>query len=90
MSPKVLEAGPYIFWFHSYDARFENRASIHIGRSSQDDENDAKVWLEPEIELARSGRRLRRHELRTVLAIVEENRGFFLEEWHEYKRRAGG
>ncbi|HRJ41330.1 MAG: DUF4160 domain-containing protein [Caldilineaceae bacterium] len=89
MSPKVLESGPYIFWFHSCDARFENRASIHIGRSSQDDENDAKVWLEPEVELARSGRRLRKHELKTALAIVEENRTFFLEEWYAYKRRAG-
>jgi len=46
--------------------------------------------LEPEIEVARSGRRLRRHELRTVLAIVEENQAFFLEEWHAYKRRSGG
>jgi hypothetical protein len=26
MSPKVLQEGDLIFWFHSYDARYEERA----------------------------------------------------------------
>lgn len=55
MSPRVLAEGELIFWFHSYDALHEERASIHIGKGSQDDYNDAKIWLEPEIEVARSG-----------------------------------
>jgi hypothetical protein len=37
ISPKVLEAGSLIFWFHSHDARFEDRASVHVGKGSQDD-----------------------------------------------------
>ena len=37
MSPKVLEAGGLIFWFHSYDALHEKRASVHVGKGSQDD-----------------------------------------------------
>lgn len=63
MSQKILEQGELIFWFHSYDALHENRASIHVGKGSQDDFNDAKVWLEPEIEVGCAGRTLRQREL---------------------------
>ena len=51
MSPKILESRDLIFWFHSYDALHENRASVHVGKGLQDDSNDAKIWLEPRIEI---------------------------------------
>jgi hypothetical protein len=70
MSPKVLEAGDLLFWFHSYDALHENRASVHVGIGSQDDHNDAKIWLEPKVEVARAGKNLRTHELNKALKIV--------------------
>lgn len=89
MSPKVLEEGALIFWFHSYDARHEERASVHVGKSSQDDFNDAKIWLEPEIEVAKPGRTLKRHELRQAFTIIAQNLAYLLEEWHGYKRKAG-
>ena len=89
MSPKVLTEGELIFWFHSHDALNEDRASVHIGKSSQDDFSDAKVWLEPTIQMARAGRTLKRHELNRALQVVKENHAFLLEEWHEYKIRAG-
>ncbi len=89
MSPKVLTAGELLFWFHSHDAANENRASVHVGKSSQDDYNDAKIWLEPDIQVARTGRTLRRHELNQAMQIIERNHAFLLEEWHAYKRRAG-
>jgi hypothetical protein len=47
MSPKVLTAGELLFWFHIHDALNEDRASVHVGRSSQDDYNDPKIALEP-------------------------------------------
>jgi hypothetical protein len=84
MSPKVLEAGGLIFWFHSYDARYEDRASVHVGKGSQDDYNDAKIWLEPEIEVARSGRSLRGHELNRALQIIRQNYEYLLEGWYGY------
>jgi hypothetical protein len=87
MSPKVLEAGPYIFWFHSHDALHENRASIHVGKQIQDDVNDAKVWLEPEVEIAKPGRSLKMHELSKVLGIVDHHLKFLMEQWHEYHTR---
>ena len=89
MSPKVLSEGALIFWFHSYDALYETRASVHVGRGSQDDFNDAKVWLEPAIEVARSGRTLKKHELRRALRIIEQNHDFLLEQWHGYTGRTG-
>ncbi|MBI3914741.1 MAG: DUF4160 domain-containing protein [Chloroflexi bacterium] len=88
MSPKVLTEGELLFWFHSHDALNEDRASVHIGKGSQDDYNDPKIWLEPEIEVARSGRTLKRHELNRALKVVKQNYTFLLEEWHEYKIRA--
>ncbi len=88
MSPKVLEEGALIFWFHSYDARHERRASVHVGKGSQDDFNDVKVWLEPEVEVARPGRILRSHELNRALEIIRQNLEYLLEEWYGYQRGA--
>jgi hypothetical protein len=87
MSPKVLQKGALVFWFHSYDALHENRASVHVGKGSQDDANDAKIWLEPEIEVARPGRTLRKHELNRALNIITQNREHLLEQWYDYKGR---
>ena len=87
MSPKVLQAGALIFWFHSYDALSEERASVHVGKSIQDDTNDAKIWLEPEVEVARPGRALRAHELNQAIQIISQNYEHLLREWHGYKIR---
>jgi hypothetical protein len=89
MSPRILVEGNLIFWFHSYDALHEDLASVHVGKSSQDDSNDAKIWLEPEIEVARAGRTLRKHELNRALKIIQQNRNYLVEEWYGYKGRAG-
>lgn len=90
MSPKVLEAGDLIIWFHSYDALHENRASVRVGKSSQDDHNDAKIWLEQKIEIARPGRNLWNRELKKALKLIEQDLEYLLEEWHAYKRKAIG
>jgi hypothetical protein len=88
MSPKVLIDGSLIFWFHSYDALHEDRASVHVGKGGQNDANDAKVWLEPEITVARSGRSLRQYELRRALKVIEQNRDYLMEQWNEFKGRS--
>ena len=89
MSPKVLEESGLIFWFHSYDALHEDRASVHVGKGMQDDFNDAKIWLEPQIEVARPGRTLREHELQRALRLTKQYHAHLLEEWYGYKGRAG-
>ena len=60
-----------------------------MGKGSPDDYNDAKIWLEPEIEVARPGRALRGHELNRALRVIKHNHAYLLEEWHDYKARAG-
>lgn len=87
MSPKILVEQSLIFWFHSFDALHENRASVHVGKGSQDDINDAKIWLEPEIEIARHGRTLRSHELRQALEIIGTHHNYLLEQWNAYRGR---
>jgi hypothetical protein len=88
MSPKVLEAEGLIFWFHSYDALHENRASVHVGKGSQNDHNDAKIWLEPEIGIARVGKTLKNQELNKALRVIEQDLHYLLEEWHGYRNKA--
>lgn len=88
MSPKVLEESGLIFWFYSHDALHEDRASIHVGKGSQDDYNDAKIWLEPEIGLARPGRTLKAHELNRAIEVIKQNHAYLLEEWHGFKGKA--
>ena len=88
MSPKVLEGDGLIIWFHSYDALHEKRASVHVGKGSQDDYNDAKIWLEPKIEVARTGKTLKTRELNKALKMIEQDLDYLLEEWHGYRNKA--
>ncbi len=87
MSPRVLASRELLFWFHSHDALHEDRASVHVGKGSQDDFNDAKVWLEPEIEVARAGRTLRQQELNQALQVIEQHQAYLREQWHAYRDR---
>lgn len=55
-----------------------------MGKGSQDDFNDAKIWLEPEIEVARPGRTLKRHALGQALKVILDT--FALGKWTINKR----
>ena len=90
MSPKVLEGDGLIIWFHSYDALHENRASVHVGKGSQDDQNDAKIWLEPKIEVARAGKTLRSRDLNKALRMIAQDLDYLLNQWHAYRSKANG
>jgi hypothetical protein len=87
VSPRIFKDGEFIFWFHSYDALVEQRASVHVGKGTQNDGIDAKIWLEPHIEVARAGRALSRSELNYVVRVVEANRERLLEAWYAHKGR---
>jgi hypothetical protein len=87
MSPRVFKEGEYIFWFHTYDVLHENRPSIHVGKGSQSDAADAKIWLEPKIEIACSGRTLSQSDLDRVLKIIEQYLDRLHEAWNAHKRK---
>ena len=86
----MLEGDGLIIWFHSYDALHENRPSVHVGKGSQDDQNDAKVWLEPNIEIARVGKSLKTRDLNKALKMIEQELNYLLNEWHKYRSKANG
>lgn len=85
MSPRVFKEGELVFWFHSYAVVHEDRASIHVGGGSQNDLTDAKIWLEPAVEIARTGRTLTLSQLRRAVRLAESNRTRLLEAWNGHK-----
>jgi hypothetical protein len=87
VSPRIFIEDGLIFWFHSYDVLWENRASVHVGKGSQNDATDAKIWLEPQIEIAREGHTLSRTELNQALRIIEQNLERIQEAWNGHKRK---
>jgi hypothetical protein len=81
---RATQGGKYAYAsaiIKTYDALHENRASVHVGKGSQNDHNDAKIWLEPKIEIARSGKTLRTQELTKALKIIEQDLEYLLEEY---------
>ena len=70
MSPRVFKEGKLVFWFHCHDVLWERRDRVHVGKGSQNDPNDAKIWLEPQIEIARERRTLNRPEPNQALEIT--------------------
>jgi hypothetical protein len=72
----LLRVRGYRFFFFSLEGR--EPPHMHVAQAGR----YAKFWLEP-VELA-NNRGFRGHELTEIRAIVIENRGFFLEKWHEY------
>jgi hypothetical protein len=87
MSPKVLSEKDFVFYFHSYDVLHETRASIHVGKVRQDDSRDAKIWLEPEIEVGRVGWTLSGKELNDAIKIVKKRHKRLLDAWKTHKRK---
>lgn len=73
MSPTVFRAGPFRFFFFS---REEERLHIHV----QSADGEAKFWVEPRIELARS-HGLSDQDLRRVENLIEEREQEIRDAW---------
>jgi hypothetical protein len=76
MSPTVFRDGPFRFFFFS---REEERVHIHV----QSAKGEAKIWVEPEIEIARNYE-LSDQDLRRVLELVREHEQEIRDAWHEH------
>ena len=76
MSPTVLRIQGYRFFFFS---REETRKHIHVYCP----QGEAKIWLEPEIKIARNYR-LREKELNEILKIVKDNEDEFIKSWKKH------
>ena len=76
MSPTVFRERGYRFFFFSLE---EARMHVHV----RSPDGEAKLWLEPEIELARN-HRLSDVQLGQVKAIVEAHRDELISAWRNH------
>ena len=69
------------FLFYNTDY-YENRAHVHVGK--RDTQDLCKIWLEPEISLAKQGD-LTDAQVKEVLEIVENQKDKLMEQWQNFK-----
>ena len=78
MSPTVLRAGPYRFFFFSSDGREPRH--VHVGR----DDKAAKFWLEPVRLEYNQG--FASAELQRIRGLVQGHQATLVKEWNAYFR----
>jgi len=82
--PKVLlyitPKTTWIFLFFGTDV-YENRAHVHVGKKAT--QRYCKIWLKPEIEIAKNGS-LTTAELTEALTITKEHHEQLLEQWEKF------
>ena len=79
--PKLLiYRAIWIFTIFGTDI-FENRKHIHVGRKGT--EKLCKIWLEPDVELSKSGE-LSTSEQREVLQITELYKEELIRQWEQF------
>lgn len=76
MSPTVFRADGFRFFFFS---REEERPHVHV----QGADGEAKIWIEPRIELAAS-HGLNRRDVARVLLLVEEHEDEIRKAWQAH------
>ena len=71
----------WIFLFFGTDAN-ENRAHVHVGKKTT--EEYCKIWLEPEVVIAKNGT-LTTTELNKALKITQEYQLQLIKQWKKFK-----
>ena len=69
------------FLFYNKDYN-ENRGHVHVGKKGIN--NLAKIWLEPDVEVASQGD-LTDAQLKEVLELVKQNREKLMDQWQNFK-----
>ena len=77
--PTALRAGPYRFYFYSYDCGEPRH--MHVDRENR----SAKFWLDPDV-LLDENRGYGRKELRDIERIMRDNLELLRNEWDEFCR----
>lgn len=77
--PVVLRHKGYIFFFYSNEKVPREPIHIHV----RNNENVAKLWIEPEIKLS-SNYGFNSSELKEILGIVEINVELIKRKWNEF------
>lgn len=77
--PKIYEQNGYRFFF--YSAEGDEPYHVHIKKG----EGDGKIWLEPELKEEYLVD-FKSQEKKQIKKIVQEQRDYFIQRWHEYFR----
>ena len=77
--PLILRYKSYRFFFYSNEGHPREPVHIHI----RDAAGEAKVWLSPDVAVARSSGYDAR-TLRELAGVVAVNRALIERSWHEY------
>ena len=70
------------FLFYNTDFN-ENRAHVHVGKKNM--ETLCKIWLEPEVEIAKQGD-LTDAQAKEVLGLAVECKDILLKQWAVFKQ----
>lgn len=76
MSPTIFRSGSFRFYFFS---REERRAHVHVESA----DGEAKFWMEPKIELARSYK-MKDKDIRRIRKLIEERENEIRNAWDEH------
>jgi uncharacterized protein DUF4160 len=76
MSPTVFREGPFRAYFFSLE---ESRMHVHV----QSPDGEVKIWLEPEIEVAKS-HHLSEKDMNRIMKIVRERQQEIRDAWNEH------
>lgn len=76
MSPTVFRERGYRFFFLS---REESRKHVHVISG----DGEAKIWLEPDIELSRN-HGFNRKQLKDIESLVEEHHDELISAWNKH------
>jgi Domain of unknown function (DUF4160) len=79
LSPTIFRAGPFRFYFFS---REEPRLHVHV----QSDKGEVKLWLDPEIQVAKNYN-LKERDLQKIRELIREHEDEIRDAW---KRHFGG
>ena len=80
--PKVLLYSTWIFLFYDTDL-YENRAHVHVGKKNT--KYLTKIWLEPEIKIAKEGE-LNYFEEKEILKITQLYKEDLIKQWKRFKK----
>ena len=77
--PTIFRENGYRFFFYSNEGDPREPPHVHV----QKGDGEAKVWLEPEVELEES-QGFNASALRAIPSTIDTNKIQFLEAWYEH------
>jgi len=83
--PKLLIIKSFVFFIWMQDL-LENRLHVHVIKNSGHNFNAAKVWLEPNISIARKGD-FSEKEMKEILCIIQENQSSLIKKINKIKEK---